>query len=126
MTLRGSWNPISLLRQILQNTEVIMSQGTSGAQALSDLQAAETNTQSQIATLTTALTNGIAALEALITGNATGAVSADAVEAVVTQMKQDAANVSGLTTEINQAVTTEQGGGSSQPSAPTGDVAKKS
>lgn len=81
-----------------------MSQGTSAAQALADLQAAEAATQAQIAALQTAVTNGITQLEALIAQlQAGGGVQASDVEAVVTNMKTDAANVGAVNAQIATA-----------------------
>ena len=88
------------LSRILSNTETIMSQGDAGAQALADLQAAEQATRDQIAALQQLVTDGITKLEALIAGNATGAVSADAVQAVVAKLKEDAAAAAAIGTQI--------------------------
>ena len=70
---------------------------STAAQALIDIQNAETLTDQQVAALTTAITTlqagltaGIAALEKLI---ATGGVSPSAVEAIVADMKTQQSNV---------------------------------
>lgn len=74
-----------------------MSTQVTAAQALADLQAAETATQAQITALTTAVNNGIATLESLL---ANQGVTPAAVEAVVAQMKTDAANLGTLTASV--------------------------
>src|SRR5271170_6560441 len=91
----------SLLERILANTEKIMSQGTSAAQALADLQAAEAANASQITTLQTAVTNGIAQLTALIQQlQAGGGVAPSDIEAVVTKMTADAGNLTSVNSQI--------------------------
>lgn len=77
----------------------------SAAQALADLQGAESATQVQIAALQTKVTNGIAQLTALIQQlEAGGGVSPADIEAVVTNMKADASNVTAVNAEIDAAV----------------------
>ena len=85
-----------------------MSTGTSAAQALADLQAAEVATQAQIAALQTAVTNGIVTLEALIAQlEAGGGVQPSDIEAVVTQMKTDATNLTAVNAQITAAAATK-------------------
>ena len=81
-----------------------MSQGTSAAQALADLQAAEGATQAQITALQTAVTNGIVQLEALIAQLEAGnGVAPSDIEAVVANMKIDATNLTAVNAQIASA-----------------------
>jgi hypothetical protein len=115
-----------MLYQILLNTETIMSQGTSAAQALTDLQAAQTSIATQLAALGTALTQlttdvttGIATLTQLLQ-NPQG-VDPTAVEAVVAQLQASvtaaqtaAASISTLDASV---VAAEAAGGAPPPQA---------